>query len=139
MLGSPEQSEHDARPPEFGTVPLVLVLLYLVFVRAGLSARVTAEIVSGDATRVRLQRMVGQTPVALLITVIGAMRALGQGRSASDMETKMDRAARAGPCHQPSHRRRWHVRWGSARKRDRAGARQKPCAGGHAEGLRQGR
>lgn len=99
LLGSPEQSENDARPPEFGTVLLVLV---------------TAEIVSGDATWVKLQRMVGQTPVALLITVIVAMRALGQGRSASDMETKMDRAAGAGPCHHPSHRRRWHVRWGSS-------------------------
>jgi hypothetical protein len=71
-----ERSEHDARPPEFGTVLLVLPL-FLIFVSTGLSTLVTAEIVSGDAIWVKLQRMFGLTPMALLITVIVAMWALG--------------------------------------------------------------
>jgi len=72
LLGLHERSEHDARPPEFGTVLLVLPL-FLIFVSTGLSTLVTAEIVSGDAIWVKLQRMFGLTPMALLITVIVAV------------------------------------------------------------------
>ncbi len=72
----------DAPPaPAFGTVLLVLLLpLVLIFLNTGISTLATAGAVDGDATWVNALKMVGQTPVALLITVIVAMIVLGRGR-----------------------------------------------------------
>ena len=67
--------------PAFGTVLLVLLLpLVLIFLNTGVSTLATAGAVDGDATWVNLLKMVGQTPVALLVTVLVAMVLLGRGR-----------------------------------------------------------
>lgn len=80
-------------PPTFKTVMTVLLLpLGLIFLNTGLNTLATAGVVSGDATWVNLLRMIGQTPVALLITVIVAMRLLGEGRSGVEIEKIMDGA-----------------------------------------------
>jgi GntP family gluconate:H+ symporter len=73
--------ERTVAPPGFGTVLLVLLLpLVLIFLNTGISTLDTAGAVDGDATWVNALKMVGQTPVALLITVIVAMIVLGRGR-----------------------------------------------------------
>ncbi len=67
--------------PSFGTVLTVLLLpLVLIFLNTGISTLATAGAVDGDATWVSVLTMVGQTPVALLITVLFAMVVLGRGR-----------------------------------------------------------
>lgn len=79
--------------PTFGTVMLVLLLpLVLIFLNTGLNTLATIGVVDGTAVWVNLLRMVGQTPVALLITVLVAMRVLGPGRTPVELEKIMDGA-----------------------------------------------
>ena len=88
----PEGSE-DLPPPAFGTVMgLLLLPLVLIFLNTGLNTAATYGGVDGDATWVGLLRMVGQTPVALLVTVLVATVVLGRGRSKSDVEQLMNGA-----------------------------------------------
>jgi GntP family gluconate:H+ symporter len=79
--------------PTFGTVMLVLLLpLVLIFLNTGLNTLATMGVVDGTAVWVSLLRMLGQTPVALLITVLVAMRVLGPGRTPVELEKIMDGA-----------------------------------------------
>jgi GntP family gluconate:H+ symporter len=85
--------ETSGPPPAFGTVMLVLLLpLVLIFLNTGLGTLATAGVVDGGALWVNILRMVGQTPVALLITVLVAMWALRGEHTASDIEKVMDGA-----------------------------------------------
>ena len=75
------QQTADRPAPSFGTVLMVLLLpLVLIFLNTGISTLATAGAVDGEATWVSLLKMIGQTPVALLITVLVAMVVLGRGR-----------------------------------------------------------
>jgi len=68
-------------PPRFGTVLFVLLLpLVLIFLNTGLNTLATAGAVDGDAGWVQALRLLGQTPIALLIAVLVAMVVLGRGR-----------------------------------------------------------
>ncbi len=88
----PEGSE-DLEPPSFGTVlGLLLLPLVLIFLNTGLNTLATAGTVDGEATWVGLLRMIGQTPVALLITVLVATAVLGRGRSKADVESLLNGA-----------------------------------------------
>ncbi|GAB4064898.1 GntP family permease [Angustibacter speluncae] len=79
--GGTDLRKRTVAPPRFGTVLLVLLLpLVLIFLNTGVSTLATAGAVDGDATWVNVLKMVGQTPVALLITVLVAMVVLGRGR-----------------------------------------------------------
>ncbi len=80
--------------PGFGVVLSVLLLpLVLIFLNTGLGALATAGAVDGDATWVNLLRMLGQTSVALLITVLWAMVVLGRKRyEAKRIETILNDA-----------------------------------------------
>ncbi|GAA4399744.1 GntP family permease [Fodinibacter luteus] len=85
-VSEPEGSE-DRPPPAFGTVLFVLLLpLLLIFLNTGLNTLGAAGVVDPDATWVGLLRMIGQTPIALLITVIVATVVLSGGRSKADVE-----------------------------------------------------
>ena len=76
-----EQEVRQVPAPSFGTVLTVLLLpLVLIFLNTGLNTLATAGAVDGDALWVNALRMIGQTPVALLVTVIVAMVVLGRGR-----------------------------------------------------------
>ncbi|GAA4164117.1 GntP family permease [Shinella granuli] len=94
LLGSLSEAAHDRRePPSFGTVMLVLLLpLVLIFLNTGLGTLVTAKAIDGDALWVNILRMAGQTPVALLITVLVGMWTLSGQRTLKDMEKLMDGA-----------------------------------------------
>lgn len=83
----PEGSD-DKPPPSFAIVLSVLLLpLVLIFLNTGLNTLGTAGIIDGEATWVGVLRMLGQTAIALLITVLFAMVVLGTGRrSKADIE-----------------------------------------------------
>lgn len=87
------QTVDESRRPAFGTVLLVLLLpLVLIFLNTGLNTAATAGAVSKDATWVQLLRLVGQTPVALLITLFVALAVLAGGRARADLEKICDDA-----------------------------------------------
>ncbi|GAA3235260.1 GntP family permease [Pseudonocardia petroleophila] len=68
-------------PPRFGTVLTLLLLpLVLILLNTGLNTLATAGVVDGDTTTVGALRLLGQTPVALLITVLVALFVLGRER-----------------------------------------------------------
>jgi GntP family gluconate:H+ symporter len=67
--------------PRFRTVLALLLLpLVLILLNTGLNTLATAGVVDGDAATVGALRLLGQTPVALLITVLVAMAVLGWER-----------------------------------------------------------
>lgn len=67
--------------PRFSTVLLLLLLpLVLILLNTGLNTLAVAGVVDGDAATVGALRLLGQTPVALLITVLAAMFVLGRER-----------------------------------------------------------
>jgi gluconate:H+ symporter, GntP family len=74
--------------PRFSTVLLLLLLpLVLILLNTGLNTLATAGVVDGDTATVGALRLLGQTPVALLITVLVAMVVLGRERfSRSEVE-----------------------------------------------------
>lgn len=94
ILGEADE-EATANPPSFGTVVSLLLLpLVLIFANTGLDALRAAGTVDGDAVWVQAFRTLGQTPVALLITVLVATYVLGRrrGRSGTVLEKVLDSA-----------------------------------------------
>lgn len=84
LLGIDEVPDDPKNPPAFGTVLFVLLLpMLLIFMNTGLntlaSSGVLAEEVA-DQTWYQTLRMLGETPVALLITTLVAMYLLGNRR-----------------------------------------------------------
>jgi GntP family gluconate:H+ symporter len=68
-----------ANDPGFGTVLALLLLpLVLILLNTGLSTLVTAGAVDGENGVVQVLRLIGQTPIALLITVLVAAFVLGR-------------------------------------------------------------
>ncbi|WP_419702845.1 GntP family permease [Promicromonospora sp. NFX87] len=68
-------------PPRFGTVLSILLLpLVLISLNTVVSTLVTAGVVAEDAVWANALTLVGQTPIALLITVLVALAALSRGR-----------------------------------------------------------
>ncbi|GIG37344.1 GntP family permease [Cellulomonas pakistanensis] len=94
ILGEADE-EAKANPPAFGTVVALLLLpLVLIFANTGLDALRAAGTVDGDAPWVQAVRALGQTPVALLVTVLVATYVLGRrrGTSGSMVEKILDSA-----------------------------------------------
>ena len=82
-------------PPSPGLVILLLILpLILILLNTGFDALGTAGIVDGEAGWVQALRMLGATPVALLITVLFAIVALGlrRGKDGTAIERTVDGA-----------------------------------------------
>ncbi|UXU76549.1 MULTISPECIES: GntP family permease [unclassified Paracoccus (in: a-proteobacteria)] len=93
ILGVVEPKDQQGPPPAFGTVMTILLLpLGLIFLNTGLNTLATMGLVDGKAGWVTLLRLLGQTPVALLITLLVAMALLGRGRSRAQIERIMDGA-----------------------------------------------
>lgn len=68
-------------PPGLTTVLSVLLLpMLLIFANTGVSTLVTTGVFAENALWVQAAQLVGQTPIALLITVIYAMLVLSRGR-----------------------------------------------------------
>ncbi|PWV50164.1 MULTISPECIES: GntP family permease [Nocardiopsis] len=68
-------------PPRLGTVVSILLLpMLLIFANTGTATLSATGAVPADAVWVQSLRLVGETPIALLITVLYAMVVLSQGR-----------------------------------------------------------
>jgi gluconate:H+ symporter, GntP family len=79
--GTATRTERRTAPPRFSTVLLLLLLpLVLILLNTGLNTLATAGVVDGDTATVGALRLLGQTPVALLITVLVAMFVLSRER-----------------------------------------------------------
>jgi gluconate:H+ symporter, GntP family len=93
--GGGERAAAVADPPSFWTVVgLLLLPLVLIFLNTGLSTLATAGVVEEDATYVQAAQLVGSTPIALLVTVLVAMWALGRhrGTEAAEVESVVNSA-----------------------------------------------
>ncbi|HEX6325253.1 MAG TPA: gluconate:H+ symporter [Jiangellaceae bacterium] len=98
VLARDEEIEREMEgrtPPTFWAVlGLLLLPLILIFGETGLNTLVEEGVVDGENTLVQVIRMLGQTPVALLIAVLVAIIVLGvaQRRSSRDLERITDSA-----------------------------------------------
>ena len=96
ILAGTEQERHDfASSPKLGTVVSLLLLpLILIFMNTGLNTLASAGIVDKQEQWVQILRLVGETPVALLITVLLGMYLLGykQNKDKTLIETVVDSA-----------------------------------------------
>ncbi|MDN5718139.1 MAG: GntP family permease [Janibacter sp.] len=95
LAGGPSTPEAKAgRLPSFGLVLTILLLpMVLIFIDTGLNTLSTMGTVDGDATWVAALRIIGKTPIALLITTLVAMVVLGwRNRSKADVETVLNDA-----------------------------------------------
>ncbi|GAA1496146.1 GntP family permease [Paeniglutamicibacter kerguelensis] len=96
VLAGTEKEQHDfASKPSLGTVLTLLLLpLILIFMNTGLNALATAGLVDKNVTWVQIMRLLGETPVALLITVLLAMYLLGykQNKDKTLIESVTDSA-----------------------------------------------
>lgn len=90
--GASELDDFRTDPPVRTTVLLLALPLLLIFLNTGLNALATAEVVSLESTWVQVLRMLGETPVALLITVLVAIGVLGwsKGRDRGLIDTLVD-------------------------------------------------
>jgi GntP family gluconate:H+ symporter len=91
LFGTDEDQPTD--PPKASTVLAVVALpLVLILLNTGLDALGTAKVVDADAAWVQALRLVGDSPVALLITVLVAMLVLGKfrGQDGSALEKLVD-------------------------------------------------
>ncbi|WP_313814017.1 GntP family permease [Glutamicibacter sp.] len=96
-LGGAEGGPKDPfkSSPSVGTVfSLLLLPLLLIFMNTGLNMLGSAGVVDPDAGWVQWLRLLGETPVALLLTVFLAMILLGfrKGKSKTLIETVVDSA-----------------------------------------------
>ncbi|WP_114204236.1 GntP family permease [Janibacter anophelis] len=95
LAGPPSTPEATAgRLPSFGLVLTVLLMpMVLIFVDTGLNTLATSGVVDGEATWVLALRIIGKTPIALLITTLFAMVVLGwRNRTRSEVETVLNDA-----------------------------------------------
>ena len=98
VLARDEEIEKELEgrtPPTFWAVlGLLLLPLILIFGETGLNTLVEEGVVDGENPVVQVVRMLGQTPVALLIAVLVALIVLGitQRREARDLERITDSA-----------------------------------------------
>lgn len=86
LLGKADE-EGETNPPRFGTiVGLLLLPMVLIFMNTGLNTAASAGALPGtikDETWFQVLRTLGETPVALLISVLVAMYVLGRRRGTS--------------------------------------------------------
>lgn len=83
------------RTAKAGTVVAVMLIpMLLIFLNTGVSALISEKLVSADETWVQTAKMIGSTPVALLISVLAALLVLGRkrGESGSTLEKTVDGA-----------------------------------------------
>ncbi|WP_139976472.1 gluconate:H+ symporter [Ochrobactrum sp. CGA5] len=90
-----KKAEEAVNPPSAGLVILLLLLpLVLIFVNTGLDFARAQGWVDANANWYQLARMIGSTPVALLISVLVASYVLGlrRGRDRASVERILDSA-----------------------------------------------
>ncbi|ENX2296173.1 GntP family permease [Neisseria gonorrhoeae] len=95
LSGGTRDSDPPKEPAKAGTVVAVMLIpMLLIFLNTGVSALISEKLVSADETWVQTAKMIGSTPVALLISVLAALLVLGRkrGESGSTLEKTVDGA-----------------------------------------------
>ncbi len=95
LSGGTRDSDPPKEPAKAGTVVAVMLIpMLLIFLNTGVSAFISEKLVSADETWVQTAKMIGSTPVALLISVLAALLVLGRkrGESGSTLEKTVDGA-----------------------------------------------
>ncbi|EHM54548.1 GntP family permease [Cardiobacterium valvarum] len=95
LSGGKRDTDTPRAPASAGTViGIMLIPMVLIFLNTGLMTLISQKVVSADATWVKLLRMLGATPIALLISVLVALFVLGRkrGEHASALEKTVDGA-----------------------------------------------
>ncbi|MCG7657489.1 GntP family permease [Wielerella bovis] len=93
LAGGKQDNDQPAEPAKASTViMLMLIPMLLIFMNTGLHMASSAKWVDGKAEWVQFLRMIGTTPIALLISVLAAMYFLGRkrGMNASALEKTLD-------------------------------------------------
>lgn len=87
------QQDANHQPPSFGLVLTILLMpLVLIFLDTGLNTATVMGWVSADSTVVNFLRMLGKTPIALLITVFFSLWVFSGRNSLSHLEKICDGA-----------------------------------------------
>ncbi|MFV2030098.1 GntP family permease [Neisseria sp. S1] len=95
LSGGAQDNDQPKQPAKAGTViGIMLIPMLLIFMNTGLATLISEKVVSADETWVQALRMIGSTPIALLISVLVAMYVLGRkrGEQASALEKTIDGA-----------------------------------------------
>ena len=95
FAGLTGDEEDVQNPPRPALIILILILpLFLVLLNTGLDTLGSAGAVDPDNTVVQAMRMIGEVPVALLITVLFTILVLGfrRGKSGTAIEKTLDNA-----------------------------------------------
>ena len=95
LSGGKRDTDTPRAPASASTViGIMLIPMVLIFLNTGLMTLISQKVVSADATWVKLLRMLGATPIALLIAVLVALFVLGRkrGEHASALEKTVDGA-----------------------------------------------
>lgn len=88
LSGGTRDSDPPKEPAKAGTVVAVMLIpMLLIFLNTGVSSLISEKLVSADETWVQTAKMIGSTPVALLISVL-VLLVLGRkrGESGSTLE-----------------------------------------------------
>lgn len=95
LSGGKQDGDEPKTPARAGTViGIMLIPMLLIFLNTGLATLIAEKMVDGNAEWVKTLRMIGSTPVALLISVLVAMFVLGRkrGEKATALEKTIDGA-----------------------------------------------
>lgn len=98
LLGAKEEGQITQKQATPGTVISVLLIpMVLIFGNTGVNALSTAGRIDGDALWARTLTFLGQTPIALLITVLVAMVAVGYNLDVPRAEVQARMESALGP------------------------------------------
>lgn len=95
LSGGKQDEDQPKKPASAATVVgIMLIPMFLIFLNTGLATLEAEKVVDASAGWVKALRMIGSTPVALLISVMVAMYVLGRrrGEQASALEKTIDGA-----------------------------------------------
>ncbi|PSJ80800.1 GntP family permease [Neisseria iguanae] len=95
LSGGAQDNDTPKEPAKASTIiGIMLIPMLLIFLNTGLATLISEKVVSADETWVQALRMIGSTPVALLVSVLVALYVLGRkrGEKASALEKTIDGA-----------------------------------------------
>ena len=95
LSGGKLDNDQPKEPASAGTVVgIMLIPMLLIFMNTGLATLISEKVVSADERWVQVLRMIGSTPIALLISVLVALYVLGirRGETGSALEKTVDGA-----------------------------------------------
>ena len=95
LSGGKLDNDQPKEPASAGTVVgIMLIPMLLIFMNTGLATLISEKVVSADEGWVQVLRMIGSTPIALLISVLVALYVLGirRGETGSALEKTVDGA-----------------------------------------------